>query len=198
MHLVNMHRRHQVLCLYISLFLSSILFFFLCRLIKWSVRNLNYFYNVLYKSYLFCKFAVKIRLKEMDYQFETIMQVRDYECDIQGIVNNANYMHYAEHTRHMFLRKYGVSFSDMHDHGEDAVVARVSMQYKTPLMPENEFRSCLNVKREGLRYVFYQDFYRLPDNKICFRAQFETVFLVNGRLANSPTCDKAFAEFFEK
>ena len=22
------------------------------------------------------------------------MEVRDYECDIQGIVNNANYLHY--------------------------------------------------------------------------------------------------------
>ena len=36
----------------------------------------------------------------MDYIFTTRMQVRDYECDIEGIVNNANYLHYAEHTRH--------------------------------------------------------------------------------------------------
>lgn len=134
----------------------------------------------------------------MNYHFETIMQVRDYECDIQGIVNNANYMHYAEHTRHLFLRKYGVSFPAMHEQGEDPVVARVTMQYKTPLTPEVEFRSCLKVKREGIRYVFHQDFYRLTDNKLCFRAQFEIVFLVNGRLANSPTCDKAFAELFQQ
>jgi len=26
--------------------------------------------------------------------FETVMKVRDYECDAQGIVNNANYLHY--------------------------------------------------------------------------------------------------------
>ena len=39
----------------------------------------------------------------MEYQFETRMEVRDYECDIQGIVNNANYLHYLEHTRHRFL-----------------------------------------------------------------------------------------------
>ena len=25
--------------------------------------------------------------------FETRMEVRDYECDIEGIVNNANYLH---------------------------------------------------------------------------------------------------------
>ena len=32
------------------------------------------------------------------YIFETKMEVRDYECDIEGIVNNANYLHYMEHT----------------------------------------------------------------------------------------------------
>ena len=36
------------------------------------------------------------------YIYETEMEVRDYECDIEGIVNNANYLHYFEHTR---LRK---------------------------------------------------------------------------------------------
>ena len=41
----------------------------------------------------------------MNYIFETTMEVRDYECDIQGIVNNANYLHYIEHTRHLFLQK---------------------------------------------------------------------------------------------
>ena len=31
----------------------------------------------------------------MKYIFETRMEVRDYECDIEGIVNNANYLHYS-------------------------------------------------------------------------------------------------------
>ena len=30
--------------------------------------------------------------------FETRMEVRDYECDIEGIVNNANYLHYMDVT----------------------------------------------------------------------------------------------------
>ena len=58
------------------------------------------------------------------YIFETKMEVRDYECDIEGIVNNANYLHYMEHTRHLFLKECGLSFAEMHNKGVDAVVAR--------------------------------------------------------------------------
>ena len=57
----------------------------------------------------------------MDYIYETRMEVRDYECDIEGIVNNANYMHYIEHTRHLFLKQCGLSFAEMHAKGIDAV-----------------------------------------------------------------------------
>ena len=49
-----------------------------------------------------------------DYIFELEMKVRDYECDLQGIVNNANYQHYIEHTRHEFLLAQGISFADLH------------------------------------------------------------------------------------
>jgi len=60
------------------------------------------------------------------YCFETRMEVRDYECDIEGIVNNANYLHYTEHTRHLFLKECGLSFAEMHEKGVDAVVARMT------------------------------------------------------------------------
>ena len=102
----------------------------------------------------------------MKYAYELKMKVRDYECDLEGIVNNANYQHYMEHTRHEFLLEAGLSFAEMHNRGIDAVVARITIRYKTPLRSRDEFLSCLNVKQEGLRYVFYQDIYRLPDMKL--------------------------------
>ena len=131
----------------------------------------------------------------MSYIFETRMEVRDYECDIEGIVNNANYLHYIEHTRHLFLRSLGVSFADMHNKGVDAVVARMNLQYKIPLRCDDEFISRLALKKDGIRYIFHQDLYRVSDEQLCFRAKVELVCLVNGRLANSSDYDKVFEKF---
>lgn len=131
----------------------------------------------------------------MKYIFETKMEVRDYECDIQGIVNNANYLHYIEHTRHLFLRATGLSFSQMHEQGVDAVVARMNMQYKTPLRCDDEFVSRLALRKEGLRYIFNQDIFRAGDERLCFRSTVELVCLINGRLGNSEDYDKAFAKY---
>ena len=130
----------------------------------------------------------------MKYIFETRMEVRDYECDIEGIVNNANYVHYCEHTRHLFLQQCGLSFADMHAKGVDAVVARMSLQYKVPLRPDDVFISRLALTKDGIKYVFHQDLYRAADEKLCFRAQIELVCLVNGRLGRSEDYDQAFSQ----
>ncbi len=134
----------------------------------------------------------------MKYSYETRMEVRDYECDIEGIVNNANYLHYMEHTRHLFLKECGLSFAEMHEKGVDAVVARMNLQFKTPLRCDDEFISRLALKKEGIRYVFYQDIYRASDEQLCFKGVAELVCLVNGRLANSPDYDKAFEKWITK
>ena len=124
--------------------------------------------------------------------------MRDYECDIEGIVNNANYLHYAEHTRHLFLRWCGLSFADMHRRGTDAVVARMNLQYKIPLRSDDEFISRLALKKEGLRYVFYQDIFRASDGKLCFRGVIDVVCLVNGKLAVSRDIDRALMDMENK
>lgn len=115
--------------------------------------------------------------------FEVTLPVRDYECDIEGIVNNANYLHYTEHTRHLYLKQRGLSFADMHRRGIDAVVARVSMQFKAPLRCDDEFISRLAVRKEGLRYVFFQDIYRASDERLCFKSRVDVVCLVDGKLS---------------
>jgi acyl-CoA thioester hydrolase len=132
------------------------------------------------------------------YIFEIKMMVRDYECDIEGIVNNANYLHYAEHTRHLFLKACGLSFAEMHQKGVDAVVARMNLQFKTPLTCDDEFVSRLGLHKEGIRYVFNQDIYRASDEKLCFRGVIEIVCLVNGKLADSEDYNLAFERYLER
>mgnify|MGYP003508586278 FL=1 len=124
-----------------------------------------------------------------EYIYELRMKVRDYECDSQGIVNNANYQHYTEHTRHEFLQSRGIRFSDLHSQGIDPVVARITLTYKSPLKGGDTFISRLNVKKEGVRYVFYQDIFREEDEKICAKAIVECVCVINGKLGTHEIFD---------
>ena len=129
------------------------------------------------------------------YIFELEMKVRDYECDLQGIVNNANYQHYIEHTRHEWLSSVGLSFAKLHDEGVDPVVARLSMAFKTPLRSGDAFMSKLYVKKEGIKYVFYQDIFRKSDNKVVIKATVEAVCVINGRLGESDLFDRKFKPY---
>lgn len=131
----------------------------------------------------------------MTHIYETEMEVRDYECDIQGIVNNANYLHYTEHTRHLFLQAAGLSFSSLHAQGVDPVVARMTLQYKYPLRCDDRFVSRLHIEKKGIRYVFHHEILLSATRRLCFRAEVELVCLINGRLGESEQIDNAFAKY---
>ena len=133
----------------------------------------------------------------VQYIYELEMKVRDYECDFQGIVNNANYQHYLEHTRHEFLASLGVSITALHAEGVDPVVARISIAFKTPLKSGDAFLSRLYMKKEGIKYVFYQDIFRKSDGKVAIKATVETVCVVNGRLSGSELFDRIFAPYLQ-
>lgn len=133
----------------------------------------------------------------MNKTFEIEMEARDYECDIQGIVNNANYLHYMEHTRHKFIHTLGLNFADLHHRGIDVVVARMNLQYKAPLHGGDVFISRLRMTKEGLRYVFHQDIVRKKDAKLCIRATVDTVCIVDGRLSDSEVLQQAFYGYLQ-
>ena len=108
--------------------------------------------------------------------------VRDYECDLQGVVNNANYQHYLEHARHEFLLSKGISFSQLHDEGTDLIITRVEIDYKYPLRSRDRFIIRTLVRREGyIRLVFIQDIFRLPDEKLIVRAKITGAATRNGK-----------------
>jgi acyl-CoA thioester hydrolase len=108
--------------------------------------------------------------------------VRDYECDLQGVVNNANYQHYLEHARHEFLISKGISFVDLHNEGIDLIVTKVEIDYKYPLRSRDKFIVRLTIQREGnVRLVFIQDILRLPDEKHIVHAKVTGVATKKGR-----------------
>ncbi len=122
--------------------------------------------------------------------FELEMKVRDYECDTQGIVNNANYLHYMENTRHEFLESLGVSFIDLQKQHIDPVVIRIDIKYNTSLKGSEIFISRLKWAREGIKIIFFQEIYRKKDDKLCAKAKVEIAVMENGKLTRGDYFDE--------
>lgn len=128
--------------------------------------------------------------------FEHILKVRDYECDAQGIVNNANYQHYYEVVRHEFLEQHGLNFYELHEQGIDAVVVSVYIRYKHSLRGGNDFICTVDsIEKEGIRYIFNQKIIRLKDNKVCSTAKIEIACMVNGKVGKPDLFDKIFIKY---
>jgi len=99
-------------------------------------------------------------------------QVRDYECDMQGVVNNSVYQNYLEHARHEFLKTLGIDFAEMTRRGVNLVVVRVELDYKTPLLSSDRFWVGTRVERiSPARFAFFQDIYRQPDEALILQAK---------------------------
>lgn len=90
-------------------------------------------------------------------EFSIEMAVRDYECDLQGIVNNAVYQHYLEHARHAFLKARDVEFVELTARGIHVMVIRAELDYLRSLRPGDAFRVSLTTTRVSrLRMAFEQ------------------------------------------
>lgn len=133
----------------------------------------------------------------MEYIYELKMKVRDYEVDCQGIVNNANYLHYLEHTRHEFCQQAGLSFRDMHDTGLDPVVRRVEIDYLKPLTLGSEMISKLRISRKGPRFIFTQDIFHYPGEEQAIHAEVTIVALRDGKLSRGVELQDAFKAYID-
>lgn len=103
----------------------------------------------------------------MEDLFALDLKVRDYECDLQGVVNNAVYQNYLEHARHEFLLARGIDFAALAAAGINLVVIRAELDYKLPLVSGDRFRVTTRVERlSPVRFGFVQQVLRLPDGKL--------------------------------
>lgn len=130
----------------------------------------------------------------MEYVFETEMMVRDYECDLQGIVNNAVYQNYLEHARHEFLHTEGIDFAQLCADGIDPVVTRIEIDYKFPLRPRDTFIVKVGMHKQGrVRFVFDQAIYLKSNEKLIIEAQVIGVLTRNGRPIAPDLFDEVFS-----
>ncbi len=103
----------------------------------------------------------------MDNQFAIDFKVRDYECDLQGVVNNSVYQNYLEHARHEFLLDRGVDFPALTAEGIHLVVVRAEMDYRKSLKPGDLFKVTVRCEMEGrIRLVFVQQIVKLDGTVI--------------------------------
>ena len=103
--------------------------------------------------------------------FKLVLKVRDYELDMQGIVNNGVYFNYLEHARHEFLLSKGVDFAALSKQGVNLVVIRSELDYKGSLMSGDGFWVEVAAERlSRVKFGFRQRVVRESDGKVCVEA----------------------------
>ncbi|HEY1045903.1 MAG TPA: acyl-CoA thioesterase [Bacteroidia bacterium] len=121
-------------------------------------------------------------MDKIEFKHQIQMKVRDYELDLQGIVNNSVYLNYLEHARHEYLDETGVNFNELHIAGYDAVVVRSEVDYKKSLKSGDLFTVHSGVSREGrLRIVFHQRIIRDADGALMIDAKIFAACIHNNR-----------------
>ena len=128
------------------------------------------------------------------YVFELPIKVRDYEVDSEGIVNNAVYLHYLEHTRHEFCEAAGISFRQMHARGLDPVVTHIDIRYMRSLGLGDSMVSKLALNRRGPVLVFHQDIFK-PEGTPLASPKVDIVSFDNGRVSRGEFLAEAFAKY---
>lgn len=99
-------------------------------------------------------------------------EVRDYECDMQGIVNNSVYQNYIEHARHKFLLANNVDFAALTKEGIHLVVIRAELDFKRSLVSGDAFYVTTTMARQSkFKFDFIQEVYRSSDNTLMLKAK---------------------------
>lgn len=111
--------------------------------------------------------------------FRCEIAVRDYECDMQGVVNNAVYQNYLEHARHEFLKARGLDFARLTADGIIVVVIRAEIDYRISLRSGDVFEVSVEpVQLSPLRLAFRQQI-RHRDGRVMLEALITTTAVNN-------------------
>lgn len=108
--------------------------------------------------------------------FREFFEVRDNEIDIQGIVNNTNYMIYLGHARHKYIQQLGIDFNEYAKRGYNFVALECTLNFKHSLKPSDLFYvTCRMVPTSSpIRFAFEQEIRLKDSDKLILTALFIT------------------------
>lgn len=110
--------------------------------------------------------------------FTLEMQVRDYELDQYGVVNNAVYLRYLEHARHEFLITLGLDAAAVARSGRSLALAEIHVLYRAPLRSRDRFTVTVAVKEvTGARVVLRQRICKAGETRPAVEAEAVAAFL---------------------
>lgn len=132
------------------------------------------------------------------YIFTLEIAVRDYELDSEGIVNNAVYLHYLEHTRHAFVKREGIPFGSLTREGLVPVVRRMEIDYRLSLRSGDVMLSRLWIERKGPRFIFHQDIFNKESGELVVAAVVTIVCMEDGRINRGDDLADRIAKYLEK
>ncbi len=132
------------------------------------------------------------------YIFTLEIAVRDYELDSEGIVNNAVYLHYLEHTRHAFVKREGIPFCSLTRTGLVPVVRHMEIDYRLSLRSGDVMLSRLWIERNGPRFIFHQDIFNKENGELVVAAVVTIVNMENGRINRGDELADRIAKYLAK
>lgn len=108
---------------------------------------------------------------QLNNKFTWQSEVRGYELDLQGIVNNAVYLQYFDHVRVQHMMARGLDWQAWHHKGYNLVLIHVDMELKKSLQGYDKFYITSSIEMHGrLRVIFHQEIYR-DDHQLIAKAK---------------------------
>lgn len=113
-------------------------------------------------------------------------EVRDSELDMQGRVNNANYLKYFEHARHKHMHTMNISFSKLAEAKQYVLLISSHLEFKHPLKANDKFYVTSKLVQESkIRFAFEQEIHLLADDTLVATAH-NICVCVDGNNNNKP------------
>lgn len=103
----------------------------------------------------------------MSYISETFLTVRYAETDMMGIVHHSRYYPWFEQARTDFIKKTGITYSEMEKQGIMLPLTETGAKYHYGLRYEDEVvATCRLVKLTVARCEFHYEVLKLPERKL--------------------------------